>query len=228
MYRFAWTKKKNTLLYMQDAAGDENWHVYAVTLPTGEAKDLTPYKGVNAQLEGASLRHPGEVLIGMNDRDPKYHDLYAVRLDTGARKLVMQNDKGFAGFVTDDDFQVRLAVQSQPDGSSTYFAAGPKRAFDAVYMTVPFDDALTTQPAGFDDTGRTLYLLDSRERDTAGLFAIDFAGKKPTLLARGPRARTSRASCPIRARTGRSPPSRATSGSATSSSTSACSPTRTT
>jgi len=188
VYQFAWTKKKNTLVYMQDAAGDENWHVYAVTLPTGEAKDLTPYKGVNAQFDGASIRHPGDVLIAMNDRDPKYHDVYSVNLDTGVRTLLIKNDRGFAGFLTDDDFKVRLAVQSQPDGSSTYFAAGPKKAFDAVYMTVPFDDALTTQPTGFDDTGKTLYLIDSRERDTAALFALDFASKKAHLLAEDPKA----------------------------------------
>jgi len=188
VFQFVWPKKKNMLLYMQDAAGDENWHVFAVTLPGGETKDLTPYKGVKAQLEDTSLRHPGEVLIGMNDRDPKYHDLYSVNLDTGARTLVIKNDRGFAGFLTDDDFKVRLASQPQPDGSSTYFAAGPKKAFDAVYMTVPFDDALTTQPAGFDVSGRTLYMIDSRERDTAGLFAVDFATKKAKLLAEDPKA----------------------------------------
>jgi dienelactone hydrolase len=55
-------------------------------------------------------------------------------------------------------------------------------------MTVPFDDALTTQPAGLDDTGRTLYLIDSRERDTAALFALDFATKKARLLAEDPKS----------------------------------------
>jgi dipeptidyl aminopeptidase/acylaminoacyl peptidase len=55
-------------------------------------------------------------------------------------------------------------------------------------MTVPFDDALTTQPQGFDDTGRTLYLIDSRERDTAALFALDFATKKARLLAEDPKS----------------------------------------
>jgi dipeptidyl aminopeptidase/acylaminoacyl peptidase len=186
--QFFWPKKKNVLLYLQDAAGDENWHVYAATLPGGEAKDLTPYKGVSAEFNGSSLRHPAEVLIGMNDRDPKYHDVYSVNLDTAARTLVIKNDRGFAGFLTDDDLKVRLAVQPQPDGSSTYFAAGPKKAFDTVYMTVPFDDALTTQPAGFDDTGKTLYVIDSRERDTAALFAVDFATKTSRLLAEDPKS----------------------------------------
>jgi len=185
--RYQWTKKKNTLLYLQDAAGDENWHVYEVSLPGGEPKDLTPYKAVNAELAGISARRPGEVLIGMNDRDAKYHDLYTVDLATGARKLLARNE-GFAGYVADDDFQVKLAFQSQADGSITYFAPGPKKALDAPYMTVPFDDALTTQPQGFDETGRTLYLLDSRGRDTAALFAMDFASKKATLLAEDPKA----------------------------------------
>jgi dipeptidyl aminopeptidase/acylaminoacyl peptidase len=188
VYRYSWTKTKNVLLFMQDVAGDENWHVFEATVPSGEAKDLTPYKGVSAQLAGTSAKHPGDVLIMMNDRDPKYHDLYSVNLKTGARKLLQQNDKGFAGFVTDDDFAVKLAALPQADGSQTLFAAGPKKAFDAVYMTIPFDDALTTSPVGFDDSGKTLYLIDSRDRETAGLFALDFATKKSRLLAEDPKS----------------------------------------
>jgi dipeptidyl aminopeptidase/acylaminoacyl peptidase len=186
--RYWWTESKDVLLYAQDAAGDENWHVYAVTLPGGAAKDLTPYKGVNAQMQQASIKHPDEVLIAMNDRDPKHHDLYAVNLKTGARRLLAQNDKGYGGFIADDDFAVRAAVLPQPDGSNKVLLPGPKKAFDVEYMTVPFDDALTTNPLGFDDTGRTLYMLDSRDRDTVGLFAVDFATKKARLLADDPKS----------------------------------------
>ena len=35
------------------------------------------------------------------------------------------------------------------------------------------EDAMTSGPAGFDKTGQTLYFQDSRNRNTAGLFAMD-------------------------------------------------------
>ncbi len=183
-----WSKTKDVLLFAQDAGGDENWHLFAVTVPNGEPKDLTPYKGVNARLEAVSLKHPGDILIAMNDRDPKYHDLYSVNLKTGARKLVEQNDKGFVGYVADDDFKARLALIPEPDGSMKLVAPGPKKAWDADFASIPFDDSLTTIPLGFDDSGKTLYFLDSRDRDTTGLFAIDFATKKARLLAEDPKS----------------------------------------
>lgn len=32
---------------------------------------------------------PGEVVVGLNDRDPSYHDVYRVDLATGERELVL-------------------------------------------------------------------------------------------------------------------------------------------
>jgi dipeptidyl aminopeptidase/acylaminoacyl peptidase len=188
VYQYWWPQKSTQLLYAQDNAGDENWHVYAVTLATGDTKDLTPYPGVAAQLQGVSSKRPGEVLIGMNDRDKKYHDVYRVDLKTGARTIVQKNDGQFAGFVADDDFKPRLAAKSQPDGGTVYFTPGPKGAFDVQAFAIPFEDALTTSAVGIDPTGKTLYLLDSRERDTAGLFAMDLATKKANLLAEDPKS----------------------------------------
>ena len=55
-----------------------------------------------------SEKFPQEILVGLNDRDPQYHDVYRVNIATGERKLVQKNTE-FAGFVTDDDYQVRFA-----------------------------------------------------------------------------------------------------------------------
>src|SRR5262245_25202558 len=43
---YFWTYDPDQLLYMQDADGDENFHLYAVNIKSGDVRDLTPYKGV--------------------------------------------------------------------------------------------------------------------------------------------------------------------------------------
>jgi dipeptidyl aminopeptidase/acylaminoacyl peptidase len=186
--RYWWPEQSTQILYAQDHAGDENWHVYAVTLATGETKDITPYPGIAAQVALISPQRPGEILVGMNDRDAKYHDLYRVDLKTGARALVQKNEGQFAGFAADDEFRVRLAAKNQPDGTTTYFARGSAGAFDVPALTVPFDDALTTNAVGLDPAGKTLYLIDSRERDKAALFAFDLVTRKAALLAEDPKS----------------------------------------
>src|SRR3546814_3254204 len=56
------------------------------------------------------------VLVGMNDRDAKWHDLYRVDLGSGERTLVERNTQEFAGYVADADYKVRLATRARPDG----------------------------------------------------------------------------------------------------------------
>jgi dipeptidyl aminopeptidase/acylaminoacyl peptidase len=193
VFNWVWAASSDTILYLQDTAGEANLHVYAASVATGETKDLTPYDGISARLQLVSPQHPGEVLIAMNDRDRKSFDLYRVDIRTGGRKLVEKNDGGFGApgaptFLTDDDFRVRLASKAVPDGSVTYLVPGPKGTFDSTAFTVPFGDTKSMQLLGLDPAGRTLYLVDARGRDTAGLFAMDLAGKKETLLADDPKA----------------------------------------
>ena len=60
-------------------------------------------------MQETSQKFPNEVLVGLNDRDKRYHDIWRINIETGEKKLVQQNP-GIAGFVTDDDFRVRLAM----------------------------------------------------------------------------------------------------------------------
>jgi dipeptidyl aminopeptidase/acylaminoacyl peptidase len=56
------------------------------------------------------------------------------------------------------------------------------------YMKVGPLDAMTTSPAGFDKTGSKLYLLDSRDRNTAALASIDLNTNEEQIIAEDPRA----------------------------------------
>lgn len=54
------------------------------------------------------------------------------------------------------------------------------------------EDVLTTSPGGFDKTGRILYMLDSRGRNTAALVTLDLDTREETIVAEDPRADLSR------------------------------------
>ncbi len=179
---YFWAFSNEHIVYLQDVGGDEDWHVYVVNLKTGDTKDLTPLEGVAAQIEGVSHKHPGEILIGLNDRNAQLHDLYRVDLETGARTLVVENE-GFLGFIIDDDYDVRFAMRFSPDGSTQVVKADGEGGWEP-YATIPQEDTLTTSPAGFDKSGETLYMLDSRGRDTAALVALDLkTGEQETIAS---------------------------------------------
>ncbi len=180
---FAYTNEH--VVYIQDRDGDENWRVYAVDLEANETRELTPGSGVRAQIQEVSPRFPDEILIGLNDRDPRFHDLYRVNIRTGEKTRVQENEQ-FASFVTDEEFQVRFGMRITPDGGNELL----RRAGDAwePFLAVGPDDTLTTRPLGFDESGRTLFMLDSRNRNTAGLTAVNAETAETTLLFQDGRA----------------------------------------
>ena len=178
---YSWAYTSKHILYRQDVGGDEDWHVYAVDLADNITTDLTPLEKVAAQIESVSHRFPEEILIGLNDRDPRLHDVYRVDIGTGKRKLVQKNP-GFSSFMVDEDFQIRFGTQFTPDGGNLLQQPDGKGGWKD-FLKVPMEDTLTTSPVGFDKSCRTLYLMDSRGRNTGALGAIDLATNKEKILA---------------------------------------------
>ncbi|HSG65191.1 MAG TPA: S9 family peptidase, partial [Gammaproteobacteria bacterium] len=181
-FRFAYTG--NHVLYGQDVGGDENFQVFAVDLTTGEERALTP-AGSRAGIAALSSTHPGEVVVNVNDRDPTYFDLLRVKLETGEQTRLIENTQ-FGAVYVDDDFELRYAVRQTDDGGDEYFERAGEEWRS--WTTVPQEDTLTTQFAGLTHDGSTLYLLDSRGRNTAGLFAIDTLSGERALLHEDTRA----------------------------------------
>ena len=184
LYLWAYTSKH--LIYLQDAGGDENYHVFRVDVADGKATDLTPYPGARAGIAGLSEREPTTVVVQINDRKPEAMDLYKVDLLTGKRDLLVQNDEGLLGFTLDHKLRVRLATKKLPDGAAQILAPDGKAW--KVIDSIPFEDAETTSVVGFAPGDESIYVTESRGRDTAALVQVDLKSKKRTVLAEDARA----------------------------------------
>jgi dipeptidyl aminopeptidase/acylaminoacyl peptidase len=182
---YAWAYTGGDILYIQDKGGDENWRVYSADIATGEVGDLTPFDGVAAQIFAVSHRQPEEIVVGLNNRDPQWHDVYRINLTSGERTLLLQHDR-FMDFSIDDDLAIRAAVQMTPDGGLALYR--PNGDDWTPWETIPPEDMLTTGTAGFAKSGNILYLKDSRGRDTAALLALDMTTGERRVLAEDPRA----------------------------------------
>src|SRR5690606_26619886 len=99
----------------QDTGGNENFHIFVTDPSSGETRNVTDIEGVRAEIVGVSYEHPETLLIGLNDRDPSLHDVYALDIESGERELVFQNP-GYASLVADEDLEVRLGVMQTPGG----------------------------------------------------------------------------------------------------------------
>jgi dipeptidyl aminopeptidase/acylaminoacyl peptidase len=182
-----WAENGTHILYLQDEGGDENWRLYSVDVATGARVDLTPLAGVQAQVVGKSPRQPDIVLVGLNDRDPRWHDVYRIDVKTGKRALIQRNSEGFASFIADRDNLLRLAIKNLPNGAVEVWSFSNRGRF-AKMLDIPFEDSLTTYPLMFEDSGRSFLMVDSTGRDKAALVRVDVETGAKTVLGESPKA----------------------------------------
>ena len=201
---YFWSYNNEQVIYLQDVGGDENWQVHAVNVDTKEDKNLTPFEEITgpdgkpvtlpngkplrprAQIQEVSYKYPNEILIGLNTRNPQFFDIYRLNIIDGTLQMIQQNDR-FLGFQTDDDYNIRYAMQSTPDGGNELFVPDGKGGWKT-FDKIPMEDALTTWPIGFDKTGKILYMIDSRGRNTAALTSVNLETGNKEVIFEDPRA----------------------------------------
>lgn len=201
---YFWAYTNDHILYLQDLGGDENWQLHTVNISTKEDRNLTPFEDIKGpdgnpvilpsgkvlrpttQIQEVSYKFPEEILIGLNTRNPQHHDLYRINILTGQMTILQQNDQ-FMNFSTDDNYAIRFAMKMTADGGSEIFTPDGQGGWNS-FDKIPMEDLMTTAPVGFDKSGSTLYMIDSRGRNTAALFSVDLESGDKNLIYENPKA----------------------------------------
>ena len=178
---YGWAFDSKTILYAQDAAGDENFHVFGVDLDSLNVRDLTPWNGVRAEFVAASPKFPERALVALNLRDRKLMDVHRIDLRTGAVELDTKNPGGVARWLADDDMIVRAATITMADGGTELrirdSTAGPWRTLIKARM----EENLAA--LDFSKDGRSIFLSTSIGTDTARLVRHELASGTETDIA---------------------------------------------
>jgi dipeptidyl aminopeptidase/acylaminoacyl peptidase len=123
---YFWSRDSKYILYVQDSGGDENFNVYAIDpklaadAKTGvpPTRALTSLKGVRTEIFAVPKAKPDILYVGLNDRDPKWHDLYELSISSGAKKLLRKNTDEISIWQFDDTGTLRLAVRTTKSGDT--------------------------------------------------------------------------------------------------------------
>jgi acylaminoacyl-peptidase len=177
-----WACDGEHVLSVTDENGDENWHIFAVDRATAEIRDLTPIPGVSARILMWSPERPGTVVVGLNDRDRKWHDVWAVDLASKERTLVLENRGEFWSFAFDWQLNPRLARKAEPEqgGSRLYRLVNGSAE---PWLRIPHADEMTTWPLLFNRCGDRWTMMSSIDRDRAALVRVDENSGTQTVLA---------------------------------------------
>ena len=183
---FQWQGDSRGVLYAQDRAGNENYHLYQAGLAGGPARDLTPAEQVRVHNVVVDPRSPGEALVMTNARDPSAVDVHRVDLATGTSELDTTNPGGVDTWLSDDRLVVRAARVRRGDGGSTILvrdtAAAPWRVLDEIDGDDGAPELVALSPAG-----DALYAISAKGAEAARLIRYDLATGAVTPLAADPR-----------------------------------------
>jgi dipeptidyl aminopeptidase/acylaminoacyl peptidase len=187
-----WSPDSSMVMYVQDKGGDENFLLYGIDIASGLERTLTPFEKTRVQVINVSPLIKDRILVGLNNRDARWHDVHSLELKTGKLTEIMRGD-GYAGFLADANLAIRMALRPNADGGYDFFTVNNNTVEEKPIASTTLEDSLTTQPGGFTTDGKTLYWIDSRGRNTAALIAQDVATGKTRVIGESSRADISNA-----------------------------------
>lgn len=189
---YFWAYNNKQILYVQDQGGDENWSLFALDLETEKVTSLTPKNPkvkhpVQVSINALDYKFPNKLIIGLNERDPRIHDLYELDLVSGQKKLFRQVELTQTGFMFDNDMVLRGYGQAEADGGfSFYLRKDEKSPFEQV-MRRSMEDAMSSRLIGFSSDNKKIYALDSFNRNSTALFEFDPITKTSKVIAEDPK-----------------------------------------
>ncbi len=163
---YFWSRDGKYILFVQDMAGDENYNVYAVNPADApaegarvpSARNLTEAKAVRAVIYGIPKSSPDLIYVGLNDRDKAWHDLYEIKISSGARKLLRKNTDRVTAWYFDHKDQLRLASRSAENGDTEILRVDPD-GLKKIYSCDVFE---TCNSVGFDKENKNAWFITNK------------------------------------------------------------------
>lgn len=178
IYQYFW-KNNNTLLYLQDNKGDENFHLYGINKDGSNLRDFTPFNGVRVDIVDKLEDDDEHILIVMNDRDKKAHDVYRLNVTTGQLNEIARNPGNIISWGTDHEGKLRIAVASDGVNRSILYRDNESEPFRTILST-DFKDSASSAFFTFDN--KQLYVISNMNRDKRAIVIFDPKSQKETQL----------------------------------------------
>jgi dipeptidyl aminopeptidase/acylaminoacyl peptidase len=189
---YFWTKDGKYVLYTQDKDGDENLNIYAVDPITGsagsvpESRNLTPLKDIVAEIFMVSRKNPDLLMVGINDRDKAWHDLYTLEISTGKLTKIYENKERITGYNFDWDENLRILSKTDEKGNSQMlYKQGDKLS--------PVYETSVTESAGVSgwNADNSRFYLESNKGDLnlSTLFLMDPLTRQLTKIESDPKGK---------------------------------------
>lgn len=191
---YFWSRDGKYILFIMDQGGDENYNIYALdpsqagsgVIPT--ARNITQMDGVRAIIFHIAHNDPDLMYVGLNDRDPAWHDLYQLSISTGELIKLRENTNRYTAWMFDWEDQLRLASRSKLNGDNELWRMDPDGEETLIYEWSLMEDA---RPVGFHKDNEQVYMVSNKGEDTdkSQLYLMDINTGDMELIEKDPENR---------------------------------------
>ena len=176
IFNYFWSRDGKRILYLQDKAGNENTHLYAVDTNNrnAQAVDLTPFDKVRVDEIIALPRDaPAEILLTLNKRDSQVFDVYNLNLYTGELWLVAENPGNIGWWLADSKGNLNAAVTIPSDGGREILTRETQSAPWRVVAKYTNEDSFS--PIRLAANGQSLYARSAKDSDKRRLVSVNLS-----------------------------------------------------
>lgn len=187
---YFWSRDGKSILYVKDQGGDENYHIYKVAASEKdedgipESVQLTKGDQIRAFIYYVCKKDSDLIYIGLNDRDPAWHDLYSLRISNGELTKLRENHERYVSWIFDHNDQLRLAMKNQPKGNTELWRVDEEEETKLLEWTV-LD---SFNPVVFHEDNQRLYAVSNigEEMDLSALYLMDTSDGAMQILESDP------------------------------------------
>ncbi|MBM77413.1 MAG: S9 family peptidase [Crocinitomicaceae bacterium] len=139
------------IMFLKDAGGDENFHLFGVNIDGTNPISFTDFEGVRAQIIDDLPDQKDFVIIGLNKRNKQVFDPYRLNLKSGEMSMLAENPGNIQGWMFDHDGKLRIAT-AIVDGvnQSILYRDSEEEEFKTI-VTTNFKEGFSPQFFTFDN-----------------------------------------------------------------------------
>ncbi|MBL1220949.1 alpha/beta fold hydrolase [Chryseobacterium sp. L7] len=189
---YFWSENGKYILYVKDNNGNENMNIFAVDpmakadKGVPESRNLTPLKDVTAQIQMVSRKDPDLLMIGINNRDKAWHDLYSLKISTGELKKIYENKDRITGYGFDWDEKLRVLSKTDEKGTTQILYKNGDQ-LTPIYETLVTESAYISN--WNEDNSKFYLVTDKGDLDKSALYLMDPKTKQITKIESDPKGK---------------------------------------
>lgn len=165
----------NKILYLVDETGGENYKLFSINLKENRVEDISPKDSASVYIIDPLVEIEDELIVGLNQRDPKIFDVYRLNLKNNKYTLVAENPGNITKWLTDNDGKIRAALQTDGVNTGLLYRDNENEEFRLIERS---NFRETFVPVMFTFDNKNLYIKSNRYRDKIALIVYDPINKK--------------------------------------------------